>query len=141
MTSKKTSSFAAFDTQSDCDVPLEFELLDKQRKPSGLFLSVVGKDGTAFNDFLEAKRKERQGQAILAQRLGGEVAAPTVDQMKRDNAELLAACTTGWRADEKRFGPVDPFTKEAAVELYYSSKTARDQADAVIGEVTRFTDR
>ncbi len=130
--------FSAFDTETDCDAGYELELLDKLGNPSGLFISLLGKNSRVARAKARAKQNERIRKAQFEQRQGRKAAEVTAEDLEEFGVEALVFCTTGWRVDEAKFGPVDPYTPEAAAELYRTSRLVFEQVDQAVSDLSNF---
>jgi hypothetical protein len=133
----KTIDLASLSTSAACDKGYELELTHPVTHDAlGVFITVLGKDSSAFKQFIRTKANERIRRDLANQRRGKEADAPTVEQAERDAVELLVACTTGWRNVE--FGGVKlEFTPENAAKLYQEG-WIRAQVDEAVGDLGNF---
>ena len=139
-TNKASGGFNPFahNTATACDTGYEFELLfPVSGDPTGAFITVVGKEGAAFQKFIRDRGNAKLREELALQRRGKEVPAITVEQIERDAIELLIACTVGWRGLVDENGEELAFTHENAAKLY-SMRDYRMQVDEAIGDLGNF---
>jgi hypothetical protein len=94
MTKAKTAMFDAgdLDTIAACNRPTEVQILHPiTGAPTGLFISVVGKDGDAYRSRVRAMADEN------LRRGGGRDV--TLDKLEAKNIDALVAATVAWRSE------------------------------------------
>ena len=132
-----TASLAMFDTKTKANAGVEVELTSPRTfEGTGVFITVHGTDSDQFR---KASAEMARRTLELSQAGGGKV-----DQEQRDElqANLLAACTIGWRGlvDEDITGEDKnvPFTKAKVAQIYLSHPVIREQVDAAIANRQAF---
>ena len=126
-------SISRFDTKTKANAGIEVELLDEATgAKSGAFVTVLGTDSDVFRNAAAEQGRARQERARLSP---GKAFTPREQDLEA--AELLAACTTGWRGLEDE-GVEIPFTKERAQKYYADLPTLREQVSQAVGSRTLF---
>lgn len=148
MTAKKPKfTIAGIDPETRANQGHEFEIVDPTTcedgenglpdygtgSGTGMFITVVGKESTAFKQ--AARRKVNEAR----KRLMGNKKSPTIEDDISDSIDLYAACTNGWRGvvlneDEGEL----PFTPENVRKLY-AFDFVRAQVEAQIMKREVFT--
>lgn len=109
-------------TLADLDaisVPMEIRH-PKTDEPIGVFIEVLGPDSAEFRNLSKIQTARRLAK--------GEKAKIDLDELARDNDELLATCVVGW-SDDNFFG--QPYSRQAVLELFKNPQRAwlRKQID------------
>ena len=91
----------ALNTTAACDKGAEIELKHPKVGPSGVFVTVMGKDSVAYRDHVKSNINERQRREALAARRGKDIDNPTLDEAEEKGTELIIVCTLGWRQKNK----------------------------------------
>lgn len=107
------------------------------RKPLGVFITVLGKDSSAFRDHTREKVNERLRRNFEAQRKGKDQPIPTIDQSEKEAAELLAAVTVSWRNVTVN-GEALECTSANAKRLYLDHHWIREQVDEAVADLGNF---
>jgi len=109
-------------TLADLDaVPVQMEIKHpKTDEPIGVFVEVQGPDSAEFRNLSKAQATRRIAK--------GDKAKVDLEEMARDNDELLATCVVGWTNNEF-FG--EPYSKQAVLNLLKNPQRAwfRKQLD------------
>lgn len=140
----KTKGLSIAEMEREADKGHEFEILGLNGKPSGMFLTVVGRESTNFK--AAAREAENAARKVEFERI--KAGAPPGSQyqtVEQDIAKLIAiyaACTTAWRnvvIDEAADGsdPL-PFTPDNVKRLY-AYDFVRVQAEKEILALSSFT--
>lgn len=141
------------DTGAASDAGTEIELKHPTtKKPTGIFIGVVGKHSQIFRDIVRERTNDRiRREAENAQR-GKEPEPTTAEEVEARAIELLTACTTHWRSETRTAkGEVTdnkPIVKFKGEELTFNAGNvakvytamiwAREQVDAAIGDLELF---
>jgi hypothetical protein len=129
---------AAFDTTAACDRGFELELVNPiTKEPLGSFITVVGKDSTAFTEHTRRVSNATLRRQFERQRKGKDGEPVTIEKIEAEAIDLLVACTTGWRNISYNKEPL-PFSEENARKLYTEQKWVRAQVDEAIGDLENF---
>lgn len=118
----------------------ELELLHPvSKKPLGIFITVLGKDSTAFREHTRDRVNERLRKNFEAQRKGKDQPVPTVEQGEKETAELLAAVTVSWR-NVTLDGEALDCTPANAKRLYLAPGLSwiREQVDEAVADLGNF---
>lgn len=149
----KPIDLSSLDTTAGSDKGAEIELKHPtNRKPVGIFISILGKDGQVFRDTVKERQNEALAKRALAERQGVEPERLTAEQMEAAATDLLVVCTTGWRTvtrDEKGEivseeptitfeGKALEFNVANARLLYTRLLWIRKQVDEAIGSLELF---
>lgn len=126
-----TFDLALLDSKSACEDGAEMELLHPRTKqPLGAFITLRGKDSPSLRAYISRQQNDRlekirRGKAI------------NVEQQEKDNINLLAQATTGWRGMVED-GEELPFSVSEAARVYAEFPWIEEQADAFIGDRANF---
>jgi hypothetical protein len=124
---------STLDTRKGSDSGFELQLLHPTtREPLDAFITVLGKDGDAYQQKSAEIKRRRLGR--LAR---GVESAAAVDLAEAEARELLAACTNGWKGIA-RDGQEIAFSESAAVRLYADFEWIYEQVDAAIHNRANF---
>lgn len=102
----KGFDFSIFDAATACDTPHEFELtapFDFPQRgisagdPIGVFLSVIGAESDAFQQYLRAEANALRKKAFADQRKGKGDGPVMVEEEEEVGLRALAMCVKGWR--------------------------------------------
>ena len=138
MTKTALVDLSTLDTTAAADKGCEIELLHPVTKaPLGAFISIVGKDSTAFSQHVRRNANERLRKQGANHRRAKADETPTVEKIEDEAISLLAACTTGWRGIVFE-GNEMPYSTDNAKKLYSSLKYIREQVDEAIGDIELF---
>lgn len=125
---------AKFDTVTNATAGIEVELYDiATGTGSGAFIRVLGTDSAVCRE-ATAERSRRVVERIRAR----EGKHADADETDADDAELLAACTAGWRGLENDDGTDLVFTRAQARALYLGYPLIKEQVDRAIADRGRF---
>lgn len=142
MTKPTGINLASFSTQTACDKGFELELRQPvTNAPTGVFITVLGKDSKVFKDHIRAKGNERLRRDLMSRNRGKEAEALTMERLEAETIELLVACTTGWRTADGSpltMGEAVMEFNEANCRLVYAETWIRDQVDEAIGDLGNF---
>lgn len=142
----KKIDLSCLDTVSACDAGAEIELRHPITNVGlGVFISIIGKDSAAFNDYLRQSVNDDLRKAHSSRGKADEV--PTIEKSEQRNIEILTVCTTGWRWSDKPVFPLQkagksieelPFTVANVKRVYTELPAARKQVDEAIGDLGNF---
>lgn len=154
MTKGKPSTLidlASLDTKAASNKGGEIELKHPvTSKPTGMFITILGKDSDAFIEHTRAAANERIRTAHIAQQSGKQSDIPTAEKAEEKALELLAVCTVSWRQEYEEAGEVKneaslylngewlPFSAMNALKLYREQLWVRRQIDTEIGALENF---
>lgn len=128
---------ASLDTVKACNEGAEIELTHPvTKRPLGMFISIVGKDSDAFQEYVAQSSDDDKRRGFEAQRKNKTPQPKYFAQQKADAIALLVACTTGFR-NVNFNGPLD-FNEANATKLYTSLPWVREQVDAAIVDYENF---
>lgn len=98
MTKAKAFDLGSLDTIEACNKPVEIEIKHPVTlMPTGVFISIVGKDGDIYRGRIRAMADE----SLRRQALGKSAAADnSLDKLEAKNIDALVAATVGWRTQE-----------------------------------------
>lgn len=129
-------SLARFDTKTKANAGIEIELLDARTGVgSGAFITVRGTDSDEFRAF-NADRARIHLERIREH--GAKTKQQSAAEADEDGAELLAACTVGWRDLDNEDGTPLAFSPAAAKALYLKYPLIREQIDRAIADRSAF---
>lgn len=96
MAKAKAFDAAILNTVEACNRPVEIEIKHPTTgDPTGLFISVVGKDGDIYRGRLRAVSEE-----MLRKQAAGKAASNTrLSELERKHIDALAAATVSWRSE------------------------------------------
>ena len=131
----KGFDIAALDTISACNKPAEVEIRHPATgDPTGVFVSVLGKDSDLFRARMRAYADEELSAASSG--------ASRQEEAERKTIETLAAATTGWRTgDDKALtmkGERLEFSEANARSVYAAILPIREQVSAAIYNLDLF---
>lgn len=127
------------DTTAACDKGAEMELKHPVTdEPLGAFISILGSDSKAFQDYMERIGNEARRKQFIADKSRRPIAQESIANSKAEATALLVAMTTGWRGVEYRGNPVFPFTVENATKLYNEQLWIKRQVDGWIVDLGNF---
>lgn len=137
MTKSKGFDLAELDTIAACNKPFEVEIKSVSGKPTGFFISVLGKDSDAYRSIIRNMADEslkRQGT--------GKNADTTIDKLEQKNIDALVAATTGWRFGESKTVPLDgeelDFSQANARKVYSRLLPVREQVTEAMNNLENF---
>jgi hypothetical protein len=135
---EKRIDLASLDTRAACDKGAEIELTHPiTSEPLGVFISVVGKDSTAFREYMRDKINAMLRQEAMAKKRGKDVPPRMMEDSEAETVELLTVCTQGWR--NVVLDGVDlPFSVQNAKKLYAEQLWVRKQVDDAIANLENF---
>ena len=141
MTKEKGFDLAALDTIEACNKAAEIEILHPLTgAPTGVFISVLGKDSDVYRGLVRGLADEK-----LRQQAVGRGDTATLEKMERQNNEALAAVTTGWRTGEKRVitlnGEELEFSQSNARRVYERIIPVREQVAEAVNNLENFMSR
>jgi hypothetical protein len=125
-------------TTAACDMGATIELRHPVTNvPLGATITILGKDSTVFKQASREATNARIRREAMAARRGKEAEVRTVEDIERENIDLLARCTTGWTGIVDN-GVEIPFTFEAAKKLYRDYSWVYDQVNEGVGDLENF---
>lgn len=148
MSKNKGFDLAALNSSVACDKGAEIEILDFERNPTGIFITVLGKDSQVFREHVKQDVNARLRREALANRRGKESPIPTAEEAEEKATELLILCTVSWRQKDSDGKFKDTITygdQELAFSvancklLYETLLPVRRQVDEAIGDLENFT--
>ena len=100
-------------------------------KPSGVFFTLLGKDGDEFRNILAERERMITDRAAAGQ--------PLLSAAERDdlNCDMFARCTRGWRGLEEG-GKAVEFNRDKAKDIYTKYPGIREQANVFISDRANF---
>lgn len=127
--------------QAACDKGFELQI-EYRGEPIPVFITVTGKDGTAYKAKFREMQNERLRKDFEQERGGKPEEPPKVEDIEGGAAELLAACTSGWRSGEQpiiRMNGEDlEFSQSNAAKIYAEQEWIRRQVDAAVHDLGNF---
>jgi hypothetical protein len=139
---------SCLDTRSACDAGAEIELRHPVTNAGlGIFITVLGKDSSAFQDYVNHSINENVRKAQARRHTNKEPEIITAEQTEERTVEMLTVCTKSWRWGDK---PVFPFQKMGSsleelefsvpnVKRVYSElPVVRKQIDEAIADLANF---
>jgi hypothetical protein len=121
---------SALDTGVSCDAPSTLEVLHPAtEEPTGVQIDLLGTDSAV------ARQMRREFSRTRLKQLGrkGKLEL-TPEQVEREQVELLAALTTGWRNLSWKGEPLE-FSRANARMLYEALPWLRDQVQEHVGDL------
>jgi hypothetical protein len=106
------------------------------KEPTGIFITVFGKESSAFRNTMNARYNEEANREALALKNNDASVVP-IEKTIADNIDLLAKCTKGWRNMIFNKKPIE-FSYDSAVMVYTKWPWMRPQVDAAIGDLANF---
>lgn len=141
MTAKKASFDASsLNTIDACNKPAEIEIRHPvSGVPTGLFISVVGKDSDTYRGRIRAMADE----SLRRQAIGKSASADTsLDKLEAKNIDALVAATAGWRTGDDPAvmlnGERLEFNAANARKLYMEILPIREQVAEAINDLGNF---
>jgi hypothetical protein len=153
MTNKpKGFDLAALDSGNACDKGAEIEIVDLENKPTGIFITVLGKDSQVFREHVKQDVNARIRREALATKRGKDVPPPTAEEAEAKATELLILCTLGWRqkldtaeGEPEKFKDAITYGNEELAfnvanckRIYETLLPVRRQVDEAIGDLENF---
>lgn len=133
---KKGLNLSKLDTISACNKPVEIEIKDLKGEPSGIFISVLGKD----SDVVRGRMRAFSDEEIQADAMGS--AAPESERTDQRVTATLVAATTGWRSgDDPALEWGDErleFNADNAARVYAGVLPIREQVSAALFNLSLF---
>jgi hypothetical protein len=127
-----------FDTTAACDKGAEIELKDPvSNAPTGMFITLLGSDSTAFREYTRNKTNERLRKESIAAKRGKDAEIRTVEAIEQENLELLVSCTKGWRGILVN-GAELAFNVPNALQVYRNYPKIYEQVNDAIGDLGNF---
>lgn len=99
---QKTISIADLDARKDAAQGHEIELKIPGSKPLGVFLTILGEQAQAVEDF-EVDLADKRAQESLVAAQDGKAIARSTKQTLRDNLERALVRVTGWRGLQENY--------------------------------------
>lgn len=132
------------------DKPAEFEVKHPVTgAKTGVFITVFGKHSGVFRDRMNNNIDRKARQAATDAGAGVPPAVQSFAEQQRENEELLAACTAGWRDTEDKApegklsfkGKWLDCNFDNAVMVYsdHDMRWLREQVNEQIGNLENFT--
>lgn len=135
---EQLQSLAELDTCKGADAGFECQINHPTTgAPIALWITVLGTDSETYRRTLNAQTRRMQERARKTRR------PSTPEEIDEDALQLLAAVTTGWRAELEldKGVPFPAFSKAAAVDLYRRFRWIREQVDQAVGDRANFLPR
>lgn len=133
---KKVMDLGTISPRAACDKGFEFELRHpSDNEPLGAFITVTGKEGTAFQEHVREKANANLKRRFEAQRRGKEE-VPTIEKVEKDSIALLVACTVSWRNIVLNGAELE--FSEANARKLYAESWIRGQVDEAIDDLGNF---
>lgn len=138
----KTSSFdlASLDTVAACNKPVEIEIRSVTGKPTGFFVSVLGKDSDTYRGLVRGLADES-----LKRQAMGKADSDTLNKIEQRNIEALVAVTTGWRFGDSNTVPLDgqplEFSAANVRKVYERLLPVREQVAEAVNDLENFINR
>lgn len=141
MTKAKAFDAASLNTTEACNKPFELEIKHPTSgAPTGLFISVVGRDSDVYRGRVraladETLRRQAMGKPALAD--------ASLDKLEAKNIDALVAATVGWRSEGDDGGITLSgerleFNPANARKLYSEILPIRDQVAEAINDLGNF---
>ena len=138
----KATSFdaASLNTIDACNKPHEIEI----RHPvsgigTGLFISVVGKDGDAYRSRVRAMADDSLRRQAMGKSGGAD---QSLDKLEAKNIDALVAATAGWRTGDEKVVQIGAdsleFNPANARRVYAEILPIRDQVTEAINDLGNF---
>jgi hypothetical protein len=124
-------SLADLNLASKCDAAYEFEYLDPQGRPTGVFLSVLGSQSQIVQKFVRQRLNEQRARQSMMQKRGKEVEATVEDDEEFAN-DAAAVRLVGWR------GITEPYSPALALELVSTNSELRGQVFKASNDLGNF---
>lgn len=132
---------ASLNTTEACNKPFELEIKHPTSgAPTGLFISVVGRDSDVYRGRVraladETLRRQAMGKPALAD--------ASLDKLEAKNIDALVAATVGWRSEGDEGGIILSgerleFNPANARKLYSEILPIRDQVAEAINDLGNF---
>lgn len=135
---KPAFDLADLDTISACNKGFEFELKHPSSLiPLGMFITVLGVDSDRYREVTNERSDANTKKAIENRRAGRENDIVSAEQIDRNEIELLAALTTGWREIAWNGTPF-AFNAANAMKLYRERPFIKNQVNAAISDMRNF---
>ena len=128
----KTLSFADLNLVKKSEVGCEFEYLRGGSKPSGIFLTVVGRESERSKEWSrKSLNRIRQTEAILKKK--GKDSVRDIEDDELFSNEMAAVRIIGWR------GISEEYTPELALELVKINSEIKEQVLEFSDDLGNFT--
>lgn len=136
---KAAISLASLDVAKASETPFEFEYLDHDGEPTGVFFSVLGGQSATVSaetqKLLNARRKKEAAAEIRA-KTGGRKTEAVFVPIEEDiefGQRLIAVRLCGWRGIKEEFSPA------LALQLIQSNQHIADAVAEASNDVGNFT--
>jgi len=130
----------SLDTQEACENAVEFELVNPVNdEPTGIFLTVTGKDSAEYKALIEDMYNRDQKQEFQNRAKGKKGSPKNITQIKKDSLILISSTVQSWRQGE---WVKNPKTKQ--LELTEVKKTltfGKEELDCNQGNVKKLLGR
>ncbi len=128
---------STLDTSAACDKGAKIFLRHPVNNTKlELFIEAVGRDSKRFKEASRANQNARLRRDAVNTRRGKELEIRTVEDIERENLELLAACTLSWNLIED--GKAFSFSYENAIIIYKKYPWIYDQINEGIADLENF---
>lgn len=87
--------------------------------------------------YRKVNHDQQNKRLMKAQRTGGKVNL-TAEELEASGLELLVKCTADWKITLEDGKGIEPFSHDAAREVYKEYPWLREQIDAVFGDTRAF---
>ena len=125
-------SLADLNLNTQCERAHEFEYLDPQGRPTGVFLSVLGSQSPTVQKWIRGQLNTRRTREAMAAKRGKELET-TVEDDEEFTIESAAIRLVGWR------GISEPFSPGLGLELMSINAEARAQVFKASNDLGNFT--
>lgn len=138
MAARKRGGFnlSKLDTIAACNKPVEVEIRDTAGEPTGIFVSILGRDSDVVRGRMRAFAEEETHADASGNGLSD------IDRADRRVIATLVAATTGWRdGDERVLEWGDErleFNADNAAKVYAGILPIREQVSTALFDLSRF---
>lgn len=121
------------DITKQCDESFEFEVVDVNGKPTGVFIQVVGAYATRVVEHSRNALNARRVQADLNEKRGTKQKSRTIEEDAAFGTEMCAIRVIGWR------GIKQDCTPDNAIRLCTINPPIKEQILKASEDLTNFT--
>ena len=134
----KIVDLADLDTTAACDKGAEIELRHPvTNEPLGIFVTVLGKDSSAFKEYMRTAINDKLRKEAMAKKRGKDIDPATYEAAESETIDLLIVCTVGWR-NMVMGGKQLEFNVPNARTVYSTYSWIRKQVDEGISNLENF---
>jgi len=128
-----TFSIADLNLSRQCEAAYEFEYLDANARPTGVFLSVLGSQSPTVLNYVRRSVQDRRNREALLTKRGKDVPPVSVEEDEEFGNEAAAVRLVGWR------GITEPYSPELALQLVANNAELRGQVFKASNDLANFT--